>query len=137
MEGELTIKSKDRESIHRSLRKLNPLNQNVERLIKFTRNGELVSNDADEDVEYDIETLNLNEYFLKKSRCDIIDELQERYSIEARRGRKREFLKQEMKRWSSCNRDGNLPEYNLVALKFIDKKTKYIISIWILLRTTK
>lgn len=113
------------------LKKLNPLNSNVESMIQFLDNGTIEPfNDKDEhDIQSDINLLNLNEKFTRLNRERIIRDLKNEYMRLFKQGDKsdvREYLQNELRRWRTVNADSQLQPYCLVALQFINDKLKRI-----------
>ncbi|MCT4673696.1 MAG: TIGR02646 family protein [Prolixibacteraceae bacterium] len=118
-------KSKDRNGIHYELKKLNPLNSDVESLIQFLESGKIKSVNDDKEVEKDIEALNLNEDFLRINREKILKRLKDDYKRVCKNNNRSDvvkFLDSNIRKWSQINKDGFLQPYNLVALKFLEKK---------------
>jgi len=117
-------KSKDSSSSHYDIQTLNPLKVNVESFIQFIETGTMLSLNKDISVDKDIEALNLNEEFLRINRGQILRELKDGYKRAWNRSSSdvHHFLNENIKKWSQLNPKGYLPEYNLVALKFLNKK---------------
>lgn len=119
-------KSKDTpKGYHYELIKLNPLNHNVESLIRFLETGTIIAVNGDVDVESDIIGLNLNEEITRINRENILKRLKEDYKNVCRTNNKalvRRFLEENINKWSKLNNKGYLQPYNLVALKFLNNK---------------
>ena len=119
-------KSKDTpKGYHYELRKLNPLNHNVESLIHFLETGTIKAVNGDVDVEDDINALNLNEEFTRIYREYILIRLKKDYKRACRTNNRRvviQFLEGNIRKWSQLNSKGYLQPYNLVALNFLNNK---------------
>lgn len=118
-------KSKDSNKHHYELKKLIPTNQNVETLFHFLPNGQMIAKNNDPEVQQDIEALNLNEYYSRINRENILQKLITGY----RKVRKtanpalvKNFLNKELNKWNALNNKGYLQPYCLVATKFIQSK---------------
>jgi len=108
------------------LRRLNPLSINVEKLISFSADGGMYSINNDLFITQDIELLNLNEYFLKKNRQVIINDLQQKYMVMKRKcslSDKNLFFRKQLAFWKN-ERKGMLQVYNQVAIAWLEKRQK-------------
>ncbi|MFA8451404.1 MAG: retron system putative HNH endonuclease [Bacteroidales bacterium] len=126
-------KSKDSSKHHYLLKKLIPTTEDVESFFKFTKNGKMipVSEDIDiqRDIQRDIDALNLNEFYTKKNRENIIIKLENDYKRKCKSKNKGEvykFLRKELLKWNTLNENGFLQPYCIVAIKFISKKLRQI-----------
>nr|WP_319397976.1 retron system putative HNH endonuclease [uncultured Carboxylicivirga sp.] len=121
-------KSKDVGDYHYEIKKLNPLNTNIETLIKFLDNGKIISTHDDADVEADIRALNLNEYYTQINRESIITKLKEDYKrarLTKNIAHVEEFKRKQLSKWErQVNKQGYLQPYNLVAIKYLHKISK-------------
>lgn len=118
-------KSKDKGGNHYELLKLNPLNVNVESLFYFLDTGTIKAVNDDEAVVSDICALNLNEEFTRINREKIIIKLKEAYKRVCRKADKslvKKFIDKEITKWKRLNNKGYLQPYNIIAIKFLEKK---------------
>ncbi|MGB5989394.1 MAG: retron system putative HNH endonuclease [Marinifilaceae bacterium] len=122
-------KSKDKGEVHYELRKLDPLNIAVESMLTFLPTGTVVAVNNDKDVIMDIKALNLNEMYTRINREKISQSIKEEYKIVCKSENKAkviQFLEKNLIKWTSCNKNGFLPEYNIVAIKFLKKKLAHL-----------
>ena len=113
----LTCDSKKDNSV---LTKVN-FSTTIEKVIYYTKNGQIKSNDSDLQKEID-EILNLNDENLMKYRQSIYNVIERsKKTMGKLRGNYQHHLKREIKRWESKDNLGKFREYKGVGLYFLHK----------------
>ena len=105
------------------LRKLNPFDQNCERLITYRANGQILALNDDEQVIYDLEkVLNLNNRALKDARKAVVDNARKKLMKEKPiKQWNKVFLRKHLEFWKTKNDQGEYNRFCMIAVWFIEK----------------